>query len=45
LHLIVSVTFNVSDLSLFDIENDFQHSRTNAFQEDDSDVHSTPQDP
>jgi len=29
----VSVTFNVSDLSLFDVRNDFQHLRTNVFQE------------
>jgi len=29
----VSVTFNVSDLSLFNVGNDFQHLRTNALQE------------
>ena len=34
----VSVTFNVSDLSLFDVRNDFQHLRTNVFQEWDNDV-------
>jgi len=27
----VSVTFNVYDLSLFDVGNDVQHLRTNAF--------------
>jgi len=34
----VSVTFNVSDLSLFDIRNDSQHSRKNDFQKGDNGV-------
>jgi len=34
----VSITFNVSDLSLFDVGNDFQHLRTNVFQVRDNDV-------
>ena len=29
----VSVTFNVSRLSLFDVGNDFQHLRANALEE------------
>jgi len=34
----VSVTFNVFDLFLFNIGNDSQHLRTNAFQEGDNDM-------
>jgi len=34
----VSSTSNVSDLSFFDVGNNFQHLRTNAFQEADNDV-------